>query len=306
MRAPLQPCYLPGGAVLTRWTCVGINRKVQLKPLAWAPRDRQRKQRHSGLLDAFIRHSVVAGDEISDDAAEGATDAASAPATAAAAAAAAAAAFNLHGGEGERLGEAMAGVDASAWAEEELPDEIVTEALLVLKWGGVLTNAGVLQAEDLGWRFRNSLYPGEQPAARRCHASRERADPPAVRRRQHGLSAAAQHVPPRSQDLRIGRGTRAGCERRARAVGAAAGDAPHAPCAVTASAFVRKFLDLEGPLTPILVSLVGSGPTATKARAIGRPACLRLRCRIARPLALPAADLRGSCIAHAERVADAG
>lgn len=38
--------------------------------------------------------------------------------------------------------------------------EKVTEALLILKYGGVLTHAGRQQAESLGKDFRNNMYPG--------------------------------------------------------------------------------------------------------------------------------------------------
>jgi inositol hexakisphosphate/diphosphoinositol-pentakisphosphate kinase len=38
----------------------------------------------------------------------------------------------------------------------------VTEALLVLKWGGVLTRAGRRQAVRFGSVCRNSLFPGEK------------------------------------------------------------------------------------------------------------------------------------------------
>lgn len=38
--------------------------------------------------------------------------------------------------------------------------QVVTEALVVLKWGGVLTHSGRDQAAELGERFRNTMYPG--------------------------------------------------------------------------------------------------------------------------------------------------
>jgi inositol hexakisphosphate/diphosphoinositol-pentakisphosphate kinase len=41
--------------------------------------------------------------------------------------------------------------------EEERP----VEALMVLKYGGVLTHAGRKQAEELGRYFRNNMYPGK-------------------------------------------------------------------------------------------------------------------------------------------------
>eukprot|EP00826_Nyctotherus_ovalis_P005232 TRINITY_DN11173_c0_g1_i2.p1 TRINITY_DN11173_c0_g1~~TRINITY_DN11173_c0_g1_i2.p1 ORF type:complete len:366 (+),score=99.00 TRINITY_DN11173_c0_g1_i2:1832-2929(+) len=43
--------------------------------------------------------------------------------------------------------------------EEEV---IVQEALLVLKWGGELTHAGIQQAENLGKTFRVSIYPSSK------------------------------------------------------------------------------------------------------------------------------------------------
>ena len=39
---------------------------------------------------------------------------------------------------------------------------VPVEALFILKWGGELTKLGEAQAEFLGGRFRNSLYPGDE------------------------------------------------------------------------------------------------------------------------------------------------
>ncbi len=36
----------------------------------------------------------------------------------------------------------------------------VTEALLILKWGGELTHSGIRQAMDLGTQYRTSMYRG--------------------------------------------------------------------------------------------------------------------------------------------------
>jgi inositol hexakisphosphate/diphosphoinositol-pentakisphosphate kinase len=36
---------------------------------------------------------------------------------------------------------------------------VLEEALLILKWGGVLTHAGRQQAEDLGKIYRMVMYP---------------------------------------------------------------------------------------------------------------------------------------------------
>jgi inositol hexakisphosphate/diphosphoinositol-pentakisphosphate kinase len=51
--------------------------------------------------------------------------------------------------------------------EEERP----VEALMVLKYGGVLTHAGRKQAEELGRYFRNNMYPGEGTGLLRLHST---------------------------------------------------------------------------------------------------------------------------------------
>ncbi|KAH9622828.1 hypothetical protein KSS87_021542 [Heliosperma pusillum] len=51
--------------------------------------------------------------------------------------------------------------------EEEKP----VEALMVLKYGGVLTHAGRKQAEELGRYFRNNMYPGEGTGLLRLHST---------------------------------------------------------------------------------------------------------------------------------------
>ncbi|RDX71985.1 Inositol hexakisphosphate and diphosphoinositol-pentakisphosphate kinase VIP1, partial [Mucuna pruriens] len=40
-------------------------------------------------------------------------------------------------------------------------EERPVEALMILKYGGVLTHAGRTQAEELGRYFRNKMYPGK-------------------------------------------------------------------------------------------------------------------------------------------------
>jgi len=89
--------------------------------------------------------------------------------------------------------------------------EIVEEALLILKWGGELTQAGRAQAESYGHHFRKVMYPGEDGFLR--------------------LHSTYRH------DLKI----YASDEGRVQ---------------MTATAFVKGMLDLEGELPPILVSLV--------------------------------------------------
>ncbi|XP_051120901.1 inositol hexakisphosphate and diphosphoinositol-pentakisphosphate kinase VIP2-like isoform X2 [Andrographis paniculata] len=92
--------------------------------------------------------------------------------------------------------------------EEEKP----IEALMVLKYGGVLTHAGRKQAEELGRYFRNNMYPGEGTGLLRLHSTYR-----------HDLKIYS------SDEGRV---------------------------QVSAAAFAKGLLDLEGQLTPILVSLV--------------------------------------------------
>ncbi|CAH9088859.1 unnamed protein product [Cuscuta epithymum] len=92
--------------------------------------------------------------------------------------------------------------------EEEKP----VEALMVLKYGGVLTHAGRKQAEELGRYFRNHVYPGEGTGLLRLHSTYR-----------HDLKIYS------SDEGRV---------------------------QMSAAAFAKGLLDLEGELTPILVSLV--------------------------------------------------
>ncbi|XP_070041735.1 inositol hexakisphosphate and diphosphoinositol-pentakisphosphate kinase VIP2-like isoform X2 [Nicotiana tomentosiformis] len=92
--------------------------------------------------------------------------------------------------------------------EEERP----AEALMVLKYGGVLTHAGRKQAEELGRYFRNNIYPGEGTGLLRLHSTYR-----------HDLKIYS------SDEGRV---------------------------QMSAAAFAKGLLDLEGQLTPILVSLV--------------------------------------------------
>ncbi|GMH04671.1 hypothetical protein Nepgr_006511 [Nepenthes gracilis] len=94
--------------------------------------------------------------------------------------------------------------------EEEQP----VEALMVLKYGGVLTHAGRKQAEELGRYFRNNMYPGEGTGLLRLHSTYR-----------HDLKIYS------SDEGRV---------------------------QMSAAAFAKGLLDLEGQLTPILVSLVSN------------------------------------------------
>ncbi|KAH9739920.1 Inositol hexakisphosphate and diphosphoinositol-pentakisphosphate kinase VIP2 [Citrus sinensis] len=99
-------------------------------------------------------------------------------------------------------------VTKSTGDEEERP----VEALMVLKYGGVLTHAGRKQAEELGRYFRNNMYPGEGTGLLRLHSTYR-----------HDLKIYS------SDEGRV---------------------------QMSAAAFAKGLLDLEGQLTPILVSLV--------------------------------------------------
>ncbi|KAI4320439.1 hypothetical protein MLD38_033920 [Melastoma candidum] len=94
----------------------------------------------------------------------------------------------------------------------EVEQEKPSEALMVLKYGGVLTHAGSKQAEELGRCFRNNIYPGEGTGLLRLHSTY-------------------------CHDLKI----YSSDEGRVQ---------------MSAAAFAKGLLDLEGQLTPILVSLV--------------------------------------------------
>ncbi|XP_047952812.1 inositol hexakisphosphate and diphosphoinositol-pentakisphosphate kinase VIP2-like isoform X1 [Salvia hispanica] len=99
-----------------------------------------------------------------------------------------------------------------AKANGEGEDERPTEALMILKYGGVLTHAGRKQAEELGRYFRNNIYPGEGTGLLRLHSTYR-----------HDLKIYS------SDEGRV---------------------------QMSAAAFAKGLLDLEGQLTPILVSLV--------------------------------------------------
>eukprot|EP00927_Polykrikos_kofoidii_P077887 TRINITY_DN74781_c0_g1_i1.p1 TRINITY_DN74781_c0_g1~~TRINITY_DN74781_c0_g1_i1.p1 ORF type:complete len:1170 (-),score=218.67 TRINITY_DN74781_c0_g1_i1:158-3667(-) len=88
----------------------------------------------------------------------------------------------------------------------------VAQVLVVAKWGGELTIAGLQQAEALGRTLRVSLYGNDPTGLLRLHSSFR-----------HDFKIYS------SQEGR---------------------------CQITAAAFTKGFLDLEGDITPILVSLV--------------------------------------------------
>ena len=95
----------------------------------------------------------------------------------------------------------------------------VTKATFILKWGGVLTRLGRLQAEKLGTRFRHEMYRsghGQILDVLRLHATHR-----------HDLKIYA------SDEGRV---------------------------LMTAAAFAKSFLDLEGGLTPVVTTLINKAP----------------------------------------------
>ncbi|CAB3364586.1 Hypothetical predicted protein [Cloeon dipterum] len=131
-------------------------------------------------------------------------------------------------------------------SDDDLPKE--PSLVLILKWGGELTPAGRVQAEELGRIFR-CMYPGGQARPRPsvaeqiqregvvadcCHVSGEYAGT-------QGLGLLRLHSTFR-HDLKI----YASDEGRVQ---------------MTAAAFAKGLLALEGELTPILVQMVKSANT---------------------------------------------
>ena len=118
----------------------GINRKAQLKPLAWAPVDVPLPQ---------------AADEAAPEGGMlGPLSSATAQPSASQPGASAADMSVLGGGDGDGGDGGGGTADGGAGGNER-----VTQALLVLKFGGVLTPLGRAQAEALGRNFRETMYP---------------------------------------------------------------------------------------------------------------------------------------------------
>eukprot|EP00298_Acanthocystis_sp_HF-20_P014398 c20755_g1_i1.p1 GENE.c20755_g1_i1~~c20755_g1_i1.p1 ORF type:complete len:1055 (+),score=441.22 c20755_g1_i1:44-3208(+) len=88
----------------------------------------------------------------------------------------------------------------------------ISTVLLILKWGGVLTELGMQQSEQLGHNFRFQMYNPERGGLLRLHSTMR-----------HDLKIYS------SDEGRV---------------------------QMTAAAFAKGFLDLEGQLTPILATLV--------------------------------------------------
>ncbi|XP_047738124.1 inositol hexakisphosphate and diphosphoinositol-pentakisphosphate kinase isoform X2 [Hyalella azteca] len=109
--------------------------------------------------------------------------------------------------------------------------------VLILKWGGELTPAGRIQAEELGRIFR-CMYPGGQERSNWHHDSSSKRE---YSNTTQGLGLLRLHSTFR-HDLKI----YASDEGRVQ---------------MTAAAFAKGLLALEGELTPILVQMVKSANT---------------------------------------------
>lgn len=112
--------------VLERWEISGINRKLQLKPRKW--------EKCSGQ-----------GDDEEKQRTAKATATVSAPENEV---------FSSAEGEGKTAAAA-----AVASAAPAITGERAAQLLLILKWGGELTNLGQRQAIELGNSFRTIMYP---------------------------------------------------------------------------------------------------------------------------------------------------
>lgn len=119
--------------VLERWEISGINRKLQLKPRKWEER-------------------LPRGEGAEDEENEGA-------ATATATVSTTKGAFSSSGGEGKVAGAEGEAAKATAKAGVKGKSEKASQLLLILKWGGELTNLGQRQAIELGNSFRTIMYP---------------------------------------------------------------------------------------------------------------------------------------------------
>ena len=158
----------------------GINRKVQLKPKAW-------KVLRKGATEwVDVDAAVLRSGQLTP---------------------------MLDAYDGSVEGHESADSEASRGGGDQV---IITEALLVVKWGGSLTHAGRVQAEMLGKYYRFNMYPAAGSK-----------DGEGLLR----LQSTYRH------DLKIF-------------------SSDEGRVQMAAAAFAKGLLDLEGELTPILVSLI--------------------------------------------------
>ena len=139
----------------------GINRKVQLKPVKWAS-PAAAAAADVGAVDAV---SSAGSEQAEGEAAGGSNNnnnntknsSSSKGDLAAETSAQAAAAAAAHGTDGAQQQHKESQKGSAASGQKKEP--VLEEALMILKYGGVLTHAGRQQAEDLGRIFRLVMYP---------------------------------------------------------------------------------------------------------------------------------------------------
>jgi hypothetical protein len=120
----------------------GINRKVQFKPLVWGPPASPSVT--SGGAPARTSSAGGATNDPQQQPALFSVPSLAIPATAS---------------SGSTGGQEPKGSGGSGTGGTKAPQPELKEALMILKWGGVLTHAGRQQAEDLGRIFRLIMYP---------------------------------------------------------------------------------------------------------------------------------------------------
>lgn len=139
-------------------TFSGINRKVQLKPTKWSTPSTpssSKPQAADPAADAQAAQPPAAGEQPAQAQVQPQQQAAAQSGKA------------QQGGDGARSARTSStGGAATAGAATPEGKPQVTELLLILKYGGVLTHAGRAQAEELGKTFRMVMYPRWGPGVR--------------------------------------------------------------------------------------------------------------------------------------------
>jgi hypothetical protein len=136
-------CSVSTGLFLQGGQFSGINRKVQLKPLTWStPADSQQQQQQPATGDSNSTAASSAPSQQPQDPAgqQPQQQAISNP-------------------DQQQQQPEQQQQQSKAEQQQQSAKPVLTEALLILKYGGVLTHAGRAQAEELGKVFRLVMYP---------------------------------------------------------------------------------------------------------------------------------------------------
>ncbi|KAG2489657.1 hypothetical protein HYH03_011935 [Edaphochlamys debaryana] len=142
----------------------GINRKVQIKPLRWALAPESSQSGGAGGLTGMASEGGSAGGmaggggsmDVGLMAMEGSSSQ-----------------VMVNSSSLQGLGSAGGAAGGAGGSEGRPPHQppVLEEALLILKWGGVLTHAGRQQAEDLGKIYRMVMYPSGGNGLLRLHST---------------------------------------------------------------------------------------------------------------------------------------